>query len=327
MIAPTTGPGRRRRWITRTGVFIVLFLAGVALLAPLLASNRPLLVIEPAGLRWPAFSSAPEYQHLRPDHFRNLRSEDEVRMWMPPVPYHPDEIDWEALLAPPSARHWLGTDDQGRDVLARLIHGTQVSLLVGLVPAAIYLPLGIFLGTLAGYRGGRTDLAICRIMEVTECFPQLFLYLTIMAFLGPGLANLLLLFGLLGWTGVARVVRGEMLRLRGRDHVLAAQALGFGPARIMWRHLLPHATAPLLVLVVFRIAGTITAEVGLSFLGFGVQPPTASWGSMLAVGHEYLTVPGCAHLATCPGLAILVAVLGYNLVGEGLRDLADPRMP
>lgn len=220
--------------------------------------------------------------------------------------------------------HFLGTDKLGRDVLCRMLWGGRVSLSVGIVAVAIYVTIGIIVGALAGYFRGFWDLMISRIIEVVICFPSFFLILTIVAMVGPGLLNIMIVIGLTGWTGIARLVRGEFLRLVDQEFVLAGKALGYSPVRLIFRHVLPNAMAPVLVSATFGIAGAILTESGLSFLGLGISIPTPSWGSLLADGREALEhAPWLIHF---PGLAIFITITAYNLIGEALRDAADPRL-
>lgn len=223
-----------------------------------------------------------------------------------------------------STPHWMGTDESGRDVLCRMIWGGRVSLSVGIVAVAIYVSIGIVVGALAGYFRGIVDLILSRIIEVVICFPSFFLILTIVAMVGPGLFNIMVVIGLTGWTGIARLVRGEFLRLVDQEFVLAGRALGYSPLRLIFRHVLPNAMAPVLVSATFGIAGAILTESGLSFLGLGISKPTPSWGSLLADGREALDhAPWLIHF---PGLAIFITITAYNLIGEALRDAADPRL-
>lgn len=227
---------------------------------------------------------------------------------------------------PPSARHWLGTDELGRDVFTRLLHGGRISLTVGLVAVAIYMAIGVLLGALAGYYGGMTDSIIMRITDVVMVIPFFPLALTMAAALRPSVYNTMLVIGLLGWTGICRLVRGEFLTLRRRDYVEAARAVGATDSRIIWRHLLPNALAPILVAATLGVGGAILSEAGLSFLGFGVQQPTPSWGNMLSAALSLRVLLLQPWLWLPPGLTIFIAILSINLVGEGLRDALDPRL-
>ncbi len=240
------------------------------------------------------------------------------------APYDPNAINVDALLLTPSLAHPLGTDALGRDVLSRILYGGRVSLWVGFVAVGISTAIGLALGLAAGYFGKWADEIIMRGVDVMLCFPSFFLILAVIAFLEPSLTNIMAVIGLTSWMGVARLVRAEALSLRGRDYVLAARVAGAGPLRIILRHILPNALAPVLVSATLGVAGAILVESSLSFLGLGVQPPDASWGNMLLDGKEVLEV--APWLSVFPGLAILFTVLGYNLLGESLRDLLDPRL-
>ena len=240
------------------------------------------------------------------------------------APYDPNAINVDAMLLMPSWAHPLGTDALGRDVFSRILYGGRVSLWVGFVAVGLSTAIGLCLGLVAGYFGRLTDEIIMRGVDVMLCFPSFFLILAVIAFLEPSLTNIMVVIGLTSWMGVARLVRAETLSLRGRDFVLAARVAGAGPLRIMFRHILPNALAPVLVSATLGIAGAILVESSLSFLGLGVQPPDASWGNMLLDGKEVLEV--APWLSVFPGLAILFTVLGYNLLGESLRDLLDPRL-
>jgi len=238
--------------------------------------------------------------------------------------YDPGAIDISQRLQSPGWRHWLGTDDLGRDVLVRILYGARISLLVGFVAVGIATVIGIFLGALAGYYGRWIDTLLMRFVDIMLCFPTFFLILAVIAFLDPSIWNIMIIIGLTGWMGVARLVRAEFLSLRERDFVLAARAIGASDGRIIFRHILPNALSPVLVSATLGVAGAILTESALSFLGIGVQPPTPSWGNMLIAGKQ--TLGTAWWLSVFPGMAILVTVLGYNLLGEGIRDALDPRI-
>jgi peptide/nickel transport system permease protein len=240
------------------------------------------------------------------------------------APFDPNFINVNALLEPPSAAHLLGTDALGRDVFSRILFGGRVSLWVGFVAVGIATGIGLVLGLVAGYFGRIVDEIIMRGVDVMLCFPSFFLILAVIAFLEPSLTNIMVVIGLTGWMGVARLVRAETLTIRERDYVMAARAAGAGSGRIIFRHILPNAVTPVLVSATLGVAGAILTESSLSFLGLGVQPPDASWGNMLMEGKDVLGIAW--WLSVFPGLAILVTVLGYNLLGESLRDLLDPRL-
>jgi len=248
----------------------------------------------------------------------------EVWAVWPPVRYSPTQIDLGAHLMPPGGGHLLGTDDRGRDVMARMIHGTRISLSVGFVAVSIYTVIGVFLGALAGFYGGRVDMIISRLIEVMMCFPTFFLILAVLAFLPPSIYNIMVVLGLTGWTGVARLVRGEFLKQRKIDYVSAAKVVGASDLRIIFYHILPNSLAPVLVSATFGIAGAILTESSLAYLGFGVPPPAPSWGEILSQSKQYIDFAW--WLTIFPGAAIFLTVTAYNLVGEGLRDAVDPRL-
>jgi peptide/nickel transport system permease protein len=238
--------------------------------------------------------------------------------------HEPNRIDVANILRPPSASHPFGTDDLGRDVLARVVHGARVSLKVGFVAVGIATVLGLLVGLLSGFYGGWADAVMMRFVDMMLCFPTFFLILSVIAFLEPSIWNIMAVIGLTGWMGVARLVRAETLSLKERDFVAAARAQGAGDARILFRHVLPNTLAPILVSATLGVAGAILTESALSFLGIGVQPPTPSWGNILTAGKDNIEIAW--WLSLFPGLAILFTVLGYNLLGEGIRDAADPRL-
>lgn len=240
------------------------------------------------------------------------------------APYSPTAYNLDEILLSPSAHHWFGTDDQGRDVLSRMLYGAQISLSVGFVAVGLYVAIGIVLGGIAGYFGGRFDLILSRAIEIMMCFPTFFLILAVLAFIGSNIYNIMIVIGLTSWTGIARLVRGEFLKLRRMDYVTAGRALGFSSTRLIFRHLLPNALGPVLVSATFGIASAILVESSLSFLGFGVQPPTPSWGAILSESHDFIDFAW--WLTLFPGLAIFLSITAYNLVGEGLRDAIDPKL-
>lgn len=241
-----------------------------------------------------------------------------------PIPYTPTQYNLDDTLMPPSAKHWLGTDEQGRDVAARMVFGARISLAVGVVAVSLYVVIGVILGALAGYYGGWVDQVISRSIEIMICFPTFFLILTLLAFLGPSIYNIMIVIGLTSWTGVARLVRGEFLKLKNQEFVQAAKALGASDTRIIFRHMLPNALAPVLVSATFGVAAAILIESGLSFLGFGVPPQVPSWGSILSQSQEFMDIAW--WLTLVPGTAIFITITVYNIVGEGLRDAIDPRL-
>jgi peptide/nickel transport system permease protein len=239
------------------------------------------------------------------------------------VPFGPNDIDFASRMQPPDARHRLGTDDVGRDVLARMIHGARVSLTVGFLATAISLVIGSLLGALAGYYGGAADWIVSRVIEILLCFPFLVLVLGIVALFGPSLYTIMIALGLTSWTTEARFVRGELLRIREMEFAQAARASGARDARIILRHLLPNALAPVLVSASFGVASAILTESALSFLGFGVPLPTATWGSILAAAEA--SIEYAWWLVVFPGVAIFLTVAAFNVIGDRFRDALDPR--
>ncbi len=240
------------------------------------------------------------------------------------APYPPDAIDPLHPLEPPSLVHLMGTDSLGRDVFSRMLYGARISLLVGFIAVGISTFIGTILGALAGYYGGWVDSAIMRFVDIMLCFPTFFLILAVIAFLNPSIVNIMVVIGLTSWMGVARLVRAEFLKLRKVEFTQAVTAMGASDFRIIFKHILPNALAPVLVAATLGVAGAVLTESALSFLGLGVQPPTPSWGNILAEGKDNIEIAW--WLSFYPGLAILITVLGYNLVGEGIRDAIDPRL-
>jgi len=240
------------------------------------------------------------------------------------APYDPGAIDLKLVLMPPSAAHLLGTDQLGRDVLSRMIWGAKISLKVGFAATGLAIFIGTILGAIAGYYGRWIDAAIMRFVDIMLCFPTFFLILAVIAFLEPSIWNIMIVIGLTGWMGITRLVRADFTSLRERDFVLAARGIGAGDFRIILVHILPNAMASVLVAATLGVAGAILTESALSFLGIGVQPPTPSWGNILTAGKDNIDIAW--WLSLYPGLAILLTVLGYNLLGEGIRDSLDPRL-
>jgi peptide/nickel transport system permease protein len=238
-------------------------------------------------------------------------------------PHDPKEPDLKNILAGPSWSHPFGTDTLGRDVLSRVIYGSRISLLVGFVSVGIATLIGILLGAVSGYTGGIVDELIMRFVDLMMCFPTFFLILAVIALLEPSIWNIMIVIGLTNWMGIARLVRAEILSIKGKEYVLAAKAMGFSKMRIIFGHVLPNALSPVYVVATLGIGGAILTESALSFLGIGVQPPTPSWGNILTQAKDNIEVAW--WLSLYPGLAIFLTVMGYNLLGEGLRDVFDPR--
>ena len=241
------------------------------------------------------------------------------------VRHDPYTTDLRAYRKPPSSEHLLGTDSAGRDVLSRLLYAGRVSLSVGLVAVSIYVTIGIVLGGLAGYYGGWVDSVIMRVADMVLSFPSLIIIIVMVSLLGPSIYNVMIVIGALGWPPIARLVRGNFLSLRQQEFVVAAQAGGAKHRRIIFRHVLPNALAPVIVAASFGMAQAILLEAGLSFLGLGVQPPTPSWGNMLTDAQSVLVLRNMPWLWLPPGIMIAITVLSVNFIGDGLRDALDPR--
>jgi len=244
-----------------------------------------------------------------------------------PIVSHGDPlaIDLVNQLQGPSRQHWLGTDIQGRDVWARLVYGSRVSLTAGIVSQVIALTLGLTLGLTAGYKGGWVDEVVMRLADVTLAFPTLLLLIAMAAALQPSLIVVFFTIGVVGWAAMARLVRGQVLVVRQLEYVHASKALGARDTRIVLQHVLPNVVAPILIAATLGVAAAIMAEASLSFLGLGVQPPTPSWGAMIADGRDLNQLRHAPWTSVSPGIAIGAAVLGFNLLGDALRDALDPR--
>ena len=240
------------------------------------------------------------------------------------MPYQPSAQQLERRLERPTLSHPFGLDELGRDILSRIVSGARISLLVGLSVVTLSTIVGVILGAIAGYAGGRVDDVISRLMDVLMAFPGILLAIALVAVLGPSLGNVILALSVIGWVGYARLVRGQALRARELEFVQAARALGAGAPRIILRHVLPTTLPAVVVQGTLGMAAAIIAEAALSFLGLGVQPPTPSWGTMLDAGRSHLF--DAPHLTIFPGLAIALLVLGFNFLGDGLRDRIDPRV-
>lgn len=240
------------------------------------------------------------------------------------APYDPVKLDLTQRLLPPSSNHLFGTDHLGRDVFSRTLYGARISLMVGLVVVSIGLAIGTTLGMLAGYVGNTPDQVIMRVADMFLAFPSLVLAMALVAALGPDLLNVMLAISITSWPGYSRLVRGMVLSIKEVDYVDAARAIGVRQGRILVRHILPNAIAPVFVAATLNMGVAIIVASGLSFIGFGVQPPTPEWGAMVSDGRTYMNTH--FWIATFPGLAILVAVTGFNLFGDGLRDALDPRL-
>lgn len=317
--------------IARLALWTILLTFMVALFAPLLANSEPYYAKVGDKVYFPILRELfptkywVKYPDLPPETLQNpdfLKREDVEIVWAL-IPYSPSQYDLDSILSPPSWEHLMGTDEQGRDVASRMVFGARISLSVGLVAMGICLVIGIFIGACAGYFGGKVDIVVSRLIEIVICFPTFFLILAVLAFLGPSIYNIMIVMGLTGWTGIARLVRGEFLKQRESDYVAAAKVQGARWYRIIFRHIFPNTLAPVLVSATFGVASAILMESSLSFLGFGVQPPTPSWGDILSQSHDFIDIAW--WLAFFPGLAIFVTLSSYNLVGEALQRAIDPR--
>lgn len=319
----------RRDKFAMAGLLVVAVMFVVSYLAPLIANNKPLVMRWNDELYFPAVAELMpfrwflKYPELYTVDFEVVKRDRSVALLMPVVPFSPISTSLEETFLPPGAAHWMGTDNLGRDVLSRMLHGAGISLKVGLVAVAIALLIGVLVGALAGFYGGLVDIVLSRVIEVVICFPFLFLILAVIVFLPPSIYNIMIVIGLTRWTSIARYTRGEFIRIKEQEFTEAARALGASDKKIIFRHILPNSLAPVLVTATFGVANAILIEAALSFLGLGVQPPTPSWGEILSVGRQYIELAW--WLTTFPGLAIFATVTAYNLFGEGLRDATDPK--
>lgn len=334
----------RRKPLAMAALLFLVGLMLVAILAPLIAGTRPVLCRYKGRIYAPClayFSRSLEPSIFAKDRFRgtyptNLREKDPDSWAIWPLvfqdPYRAVRADeWPGRPenpardeGRPSRLNLFGTDQAGVDVFAKMVHGTTIALLVGFVSMGIAGTIGLIVGALGGYFGGWVDMLTSRITEIVMCIPTLVLILAMISLLEkPTIWHTMAIIGMTGWTGIARLTRGEFLRLKNSEFVMAARAAGAGPVRIMLRHILPNALAPVLVPITFGIASAILTESSLSFLGFGPPPPTASWGSILNDARGNLSM---WWLVVFPGVAIFLTVLSYNLIGEGLQEATDPRL-
>jgi peptide/nickel transport system permease protein len=303
-------------------------LAFVALFADFIAGNKPYYMEYQGKIYFPVFRQYVVYLGLT-DWPQELRKKKNFKRYRPdkaiypPVPYGPSDIRLNEKFQPPGFTHIMGTDRLGRDVLSGLIHGTRYALTIGFVSVGISMIVGVFLGALAGYFGGWIDIALSRLFELWSAIPVLFLIITAAALFPPSLFFIMLILGLTGWVGIARLTRSQFLQVRSYDYVSAAKSLGYSNSRIMFIHILPNAIAPVLIPAAFGVAGAILAESGLSFLGIGVPAEAITWGAILAGARSN---SAAWWLVVVPGFAIFVTVTMYNLLGDGLRDALDPKM-
>jgi ABC-type dipeptide/oligopeptide/nickel transport system permease subunit len=240
------------------------------------------------------------------------------------APYDPNAPDFYNLLKGPSAKHWLGTDDLGRDLLSRVIYGARVSMTVGIGCTIFSLAFGTFMGVLSGYKGGAWDMVIMRVVDMIMIFPGFMFVLILAAALGPGMINIIIAISLFGWAGAARLIRGQVLAVREHPYVEAARVAGASNWRVMFKYILPNSIAPIIVAAALGLGGAVGMEAGAAFLGIGIQPPTPSWGRELRIGYTYLTTSPLYSLA--PGMMITLAIMAFIMLGDGLRDALDPRI-
>ena len=317
----------RRNRIALAGYYVVLLLIFTAVFADFLANDKPLYLSYKGNSYFPVLRSYLVDLKLRsrPAELLNIdyKKLEGVAAVFPPIPYRQTDVDLFAPLEPPSARHWLGTDRLGRDVMAGMIHGSRLSLSIGFVAVGIAVVIGVILGALAGYFGSWIDIVVSRLFEIMLSIPTFFLLITVAAIFRPSIFMTMAIIGLTSWVGIARFTRSEFLRIRNLDYVTAAISIGVSSRKIMFRHILPNALAPVIVSVVLGIAGAILVESSLSFLGIGVPAELVTWGSIL---NEASGATFAWWLAVFPGFAIFITVLAYYLVGEGLREVLDPRL-
>lgn len=288
---------------------IALFLI-VSILAPLLANSRPIVYSNGSKIYFPAVFDYPELVNY------DFKKSDGFAIF-PPVKHNYSEYDLDSVVAAPTSDHIFGTDEQGRDIAARMIYGTRNSFIVSLIAVLIYLSIGIVMGAVSGYFGGIADIAVSRVIEIVICFPVLFFVLALSAVFTPGLMTIMIVIGLTGWTSTARIVRAEFFKLKKSGFVTAARSLGAGDLRIIFRHILPNALPPVIVIAVFGLGSAVLIESSLSFLGFGVQPPQPSWGDILNQSRDFFDFAW--WLIFIPGAAIFSVISSYNILGRFLQ--------
>ncbi len=296
---------------------MIIIFSLIAILSPVLANDRPIVMLG-NGLSMPAMFPP----KIEPEDWTEYVKDNNYFAIFPIIRHSPIKIDIFDRFAPPSLNHPMGTDNLGRDVASRMIHGSWVSLRVGFAATIITLILGLIFGMLAGYYGGIVDIIISRFIEIVICFPSFFLILALMSVVEPSVWNIILVLGIFGWTGVARLIRAEFFKIKNMEYIDAARLTGISNMKIILKHILPNALTPVLIYLAFGVSSAILAESGLSFLGFGVQPPTASWGQIMDVAQQNLRN---WWLFVFPGFAIFYTVFGYNILGETLRDALDPK--
>lgn len=321
----------KKNKLAMISMYIVIFLVFLALAADFLANSKPLYAVYKGETYFPVIKDylntigiSKWSSDMINVNWKELDNQGKLEsvIWTP-VPYSPREIDLVNSLSPPKGDHYLGTDGIGRDLMSGLIHGSRISLSVGFIAAGIALLIGICLGAFAGFYGGKVDLIIMRFVEIMVNLPTFFLIITIVAIYGSSILYIMMAIGFTSWTNDAKLIRGEVLKVRNMEYITAASSIGLPSRQIIFRHVLPNAIAPVLVSGAFAIAGAILVEASLSFLGFGVSATTVTWGSLL---NEARGASSAWWLAIFPGFMIFIAVVTYNLIGEGLRDALDPRL-
>ena len=319
----------RKKKLSMAALYFTYFMFFVAIFADFLANDKPIVCSYKGTFYAPVVQDYLVGMGISkyPAELLNVEWKALEYDWkiFPPVPYTGNGIDVAGMFAKPFdvTDHYLGADQVGRDVLAGLIHGSRISLSVGFIATGISALIGVVLGAMAGYFGGWIDIVISRLIELVLNFPVLFLILTVVLFLGASIFFVMIVIGLTGWMGIARLIRGEVLRVRNMEYVTAANSVGFGWPRVLFRHVLPNSVAPVFVSVAFGIAGAILLESTLSFLGFGVPAEVATWGAMLNSSRSAFHA---WWLAIFPGMMIFLSVFSYNIIGDGLRDALDPRL-
>ena len=302
--------------------WMVIAMILIGIFAPLIANDAPFLMINKDGVRFPGLFYYPEFRAVD----WKQPGFDTGFCIYPIVRQSPVKQNLDNYLESPSWNHPFGTDDTGMDVFARIIWGTQISMSIGIISSVITLLIGAIIGSIAGYFGGAVDSVISRFIEMMICFPTIFLILAVLAFLPPSIFNIMIVIGLTGWTSIARLVRGEVLKVKNLDYVKNARVSGLKPAAIILRHLIPNCLTAALISTTFNVSSTILIESSLSFLGFGVQPPTPSWGAIIEVAYRYLLSDKGWWLSLFPAIAIFITVTTYNLLGEAIRDTSDPKL-
>lgn len=314
----------KKNKIGRISLYVILGLIFIGVFAPFLSNDAPVFLVSKGKITFPGLFYYPEFRATEWDK-PNVKIDFAIWPLRREAPI-PVKNDLSNRLKPPSWKYPFGTDDLAVDVLARVIWGTRISMTIGILSAAITLFIGVLFGSIAGYFGGWVDAVISRFIEIMMCFPTFFLILAVIAFMAPSIYTIIIVIGLTTWTGIARLVRGEVLKVKNLDYVKAAKINGLPAKKIITTHIIPNSTTPALISTAFNVSGAILVESTLSFLGFGVQPPTPSWGAIISVAKRYVMSSTGGWLAVFPALAIFITVTAYNLLGQAIRDAADPKL-